>query len=277
MTMTDTHIVRGEAHIDWIKVAGSLVALVAVVAGVYAGLRWLLDNRTRPAPPPVAVVAPPAAQERATLGEPAPAPQHRLEEVRTTALPTLGNSDAQLLEEISRLAIGHGLVQWLQPSQVVRHIVATVDALPRRQVPVQVLPTRPVPGSFMVAQHGDESVIDAKNGERYLPYVRLLASVDPKAAASVYRHFYPLFQQAYRELGYPSGYFNDRLVEAIDDVLATPDAPSPLRVEAPSAMWRYADPDLEALSAGQKILLRMGQPNAQVVRRWLTAFRASVA
>jgi len=275
--MTDTHTGRGEAHIDWIKVAGSLVALVAVAAGLYAGLRWLLDNRTRPAPPPVAVVAPPTVHERAAPGEPAPAPQHRLEEVRTTALPTLANSDAALLEEISRLTIGHGLMQWLQPSQVVRHIVATVDALPRRQVPVQVLPTRPVPGSFMVARHGDEAVIDAKNGERYLPYVRLLASVDPKAAASVYRHFYPLFQQAYRELGYPTGYFNDRLVEAIDDVLATPDAPSPLRVEAPSAMWRYVDPDLEALSAGQKILLRIGQPNAQVVRKWLTAFRASVA
>jgi hypothetical protein len=277
MTMTDTHTDRAEARIDWIKVAGSLVALVAVAAGLYAGLRWLLDNRTRPSPPPVAVVAPPTVQERTAPGGRAPAPQHRVEEVRTATLPTLGNSDAALLEEISRLTIGHGLMQWLLPSQVVRHIVATVDALPRRQVPVQVLPTRPVPGSFMVAQHGDETVIGTKNGERYLPYVRLLASVDPKAAASLYRRFYPLFQQAYRELGYPTGYFNDRLVEAIDDVLATPDAPPPLRVEAPSAMWRYVDPDLEALSAGQKILLRIGQPNAQVVRRWLTAFRASVA
>jgi Protein of unknown function (DUF3014) len=277
MTMTDTHTDRAEARIDWTKVAGSLVALVAVAAGFYAGLRWLLDNRTRPAPPPVAVVAPPTVQQRVAPGEPAPGPQHRVQEVPTATQMTLGDSDAALLEEISRLSIGHGLMQWLLPSQVVRHIVATVDALPRRQVPVQVLPTRPVPGSFMVAQHGDETVIGSKNGERYLPYVRLLASIDPQAAASLYRRFYPLFQQAYRELGYPTGYFNDRLVEAIDDVLATPDVPSPLRVEAPSAMWRYVDPDLEALSAGQKILLRMGQPNAQIVRRWLNAFRASVA
>lgn len=247
------------------------------MAGLYAGLRWLLDNRTRAVPPPVAVVAPPTVQERSAPGEPGAAPKHRLEEDPAAAKLTLDKSDAALLEEMSRLATVHGLMQWLLPSQLVRHIVATVDALPRRQVPVQVLPTRPVPGSFMVAQQGDVAVIGAENGQRYLPYVRLLRSVDPKAAASLYRRFYPLFQQAYREFGYPTGYFNDRLVEAIDDMLATPDASRPLRVEAPSAMWRYADPDLEALSAGQKILLRMGQPNAQVVRRWLNVLRASVA
>ena len=91
-----------------------------------------------------------------------------------------------------------------------------------------------------------------------------------------YRNFYSLFQRAYQELGYPDRYFNDRLVEAIDDSLATPEIPPPIRVEAPSVMWRYVDPHLEALSAGQKILLRMGQANAHEVKAWLAAFRKSV-
>jgi hypothetical protein len=86
-----------------------------------------------------------------------------------------------------------------------------------------------------------------------------------------------LFEQAYRELGYPGRSFNDRLVEVIDDALAAPQPVTPLRVEAPSVMWRFADPTLEALSAGQKILLRMGVSNARTVRAWLAAFRTFVA
>ena len=45
--------------------------------------------------------------------------------------------------------------------------------------------------------------------------------------ASLYLHFYPLFQQAYQSLGYPNGYFNDRLVATIDNLLAAPDVSGP--------------------------------------------------
>ena len=257
--------------------AASLLALVAITAGLYAGVRWLYDNRTRSALPPAAVIAPPKAPAASpALSEPEVAPRHPLERAAPATPLTLDNSDAALLADMSRLAGVHGLLQWLLPTNVVRHIVATVDALPRRQVPLQVLPTRPVPGNFVVSQYDDETVIGSDNGERYLPYVHLLTSIDPAAAASSYRRFYPLFQQAYRNLGYPKGYFNDRLIEAIDDALATSEVPTPIRVEAPRAMWRYVDPDIEALSAGQRILLRMGEANVEAVRAWLKAFRASV-
>jgi hypothetical protein len=66
------------------------------------------------------------------------------------------------------------------------------------------------------------------------------------------------------------------LLEAIDDALSAPDPSGPLRVDAPSAMWKYSDPDLESLSAGQKILLRMDRSNSRAVRKWLTEFRAAV-
>jgi Protein of unknown function (DUF3014) len=68
----------------------------------------------------------------------------------------------------------------------------------------------------------------------------------------------------------------DRLLEAIDDALSAPDPSGPLRVVAPSVMWKYSDPDLESLSGGQKILLRMGRSNSRAVRKWLTEFRAAI-
>jgi len=41
--------------------------------------------------------------------------------------------------------------------------------------------------------------------------------------------------------------------------------------------WEYADPELEARSAGQKLLLRIGSANATLVREKLRALRAQIA
>jgi hypothetical protein len=90
-------------------------------------------------------------------------------------------------------------------------------------------------------------------------------------------HFYPLFQQAYQALGYPNGYFNDRLVVTIDNLLAAPDITTDIAVVRPNVMYQFADPKLEDLSAGQKLMLRMGPTNAAIVKAKLRELRAQVA
>jgi hypothetical protein len=85
--------------------------------------------------------------------------------------------------------------------------------------------------------------------------------------------FYPLFQQAYHDLGYPSGYFNDRLIDVIDNLLATPQTAAPASLVQPHVLYEFANPDLESLSAGQKIMLRMGSENASHVRTKLRELR----
>jgi len=96
---------------------------------------------------------------------------------------------------------------------------------------------------------------------RYRPYVLAMEAVEAKRLVAAYVQFYPLFQSAYQELGYPKGYFNDRLVQAIDDLLATPEVAAP-RVVQPKVLYQFADSDLEERSAGQKTMLRMGSANA---------------
>jgi hypothetical protein len=100
--------------------------------------------------------------------------------------------------------------------------------------------------------------------------------VDAKTAAALYVRFYPLLQQAYRDLGYPQGHFNDRLVAVIDHLLATPQVEGPIRVVQPKVLYEFADADLEARSAGQKLLLRMGTANAARVKARLRQFRAEI-
>ena len=113
------------------------------------------------------------------------------------------------------------------------------------------------------------------------------APLDVARAAALYVQWYPMFQQAYRELGYPQGYFNDRMVAVIDRLLATPEPAPPLTVrltevkgpiasERPWVRYEFADPALEALPAGSKMLLRMGPEQAQRLKGKLAAFRAAI-
>jgi hypothetical protein len=55
--------------------------------------------------------------------------------------------------------------------------------------------------------------------------------------------------------------------------LVPPDVKGPVKLERPWVMYEFADPDLEARSAGQKILLRMGAGNAGRVKAKLRDVR----
>jgi hypothetical protein len=161
------------------------------------------------------------------------------------------------------------------PGQLVRRIVATVDNLPRPTAARRLMPLQPVPGRFAVSG-GDTPSIEPVNYARYTPYVRVLEAVDTDALVRTYVRMYPLFQRAYEELGYPNKYFNDRLIAAIDDMLATPSVDGQVELVQPKVLYEFADPDLEARSAGQKILLRMGAENAARVKAKLTEIRRAI-
>lgn len=168
-----------------------------------------------------------------------------------------------------------------------RRLVATVDNLGRSRASALLWPLIPAGGRFTVEQRDGSAFIGADNGLRYTPYVLLLETVDLRRLAALYARIYPSLQRAYEELGYPRGYFNDRLVEVIDQLLATPEADMPLEVHLPSlnsdlhperpwVLYQFTDPSLESLSSGQKILLRMGPVNARRVKARFAEFRGLV-
>jgi hypothetical protein len=115
------------------------------------------------------------------------------------------------------------------------------------------------------------------NARRYEPFVRFVESVDVRRAADLYARHYRLFQGEYRGQGSPDRYFNDRAVAAIDHLLATPEVSGPVLLVQPKVLYRYADPALESLSAGQKALIRMGPDNAARLKVRLRALRAEIA
>ncbi|MCB1845033.1 MAG: DUF3014 domain-containing protein, partial [Halioglobus sp.] len=115
------------------------------------------------------------------------------------------------------------------------------------------------------------------NYDRYKVFVEELVSADLQQAADVYRRYYPLFQKSYVGLGYPDAYFNDRLVEVIDHLLATPDVSEPVMLVRPHVMYQFADNKLESLSSGQKLMIRIGPAHRARIKETLRQFRAMVA
>jgi len=242
-----------------------VIAAAAVLAAAAAAY-YYWDTYVRS--PPVAEQSPATAAARI---------QHPLAAAGGAPLPPLAESDGALGAAIAALVHAATLPDLFYPDRLARRWVATIDNLPREQVAVEVRALRPPGGP--IATRGEDATlaIAADNAARYGRYMTLLAAIDPGEAAALYRRFYPLLQEAYEELGYPGQYFNDRVVAVIDHLLATPDVAEPIRLVHPSVMYRFADPKLESLSAGQKALLRIGRDNAAVVKAKLRALRAEIA
>ncbi|HTT11645.1 MAG TPA: DUF3014 domain-containing protein [Burkholderiaceae bacterium] len=253
------------------------IVFAALVLAVIGGGYWWWKSQT-PAPLPVAPVAAPAAPPP----EPEPAIQHPIEQAPVAAgeapkpLPALAESDSAAAEALAGLAPQGKLPDFIISKLLVRHIVATVDNLPRDKVSMNLWPVKPAAGVFMVAGTPDGKVIAPENSARYVPYIRFMESLDIKKVAAMYVHFYPLFQEAYRDLGYPKGYFNDRLIVVIDHLLATPEVSGAMRLEQPKVLYEFADPVLKETSAGQQILLRIGRENELKVKTKLRELRKEI-
>jgi hypothetical protein len=242
-----------------------------LLLGSAAAWYWWPHIAPTAAPPPT-VTAPAAPEPEPAIDHPMPAPA-----ADAPALPALADSDVPFGAALAAIFGTDGLGNHLQPENLIRHIVATIDNLPRHRLAVDLRPLKPTDGAFMVTGGDEQATLDQQNSARYALLVALLGKLDMRAVNGLYQHYYPLFQRAYQDLGYPQGYFNDRLVSVIDHLLATPQPATPLALLRPKVFWEFADPELEARSAGQKLLLRMGADNAAVVERKLRELRALVA
>ena len=258
---------QSNSHWWW---ALGISAVTAAGIGLYF---WQQKPPPAPAPPPQAALpAPtPAPPPEPVIEHPVAAPP------TAPALPALADSDAVAQQALAGLLGNKAMQDLFNVDQLVRRIVVTVDNLPREKLAMRQSPLQPVAGVFGVLRTGDTMLIGADNAKRYALHVKLLTAVDTRQAASVYRQFYPLFQRAYEELGYPKAYFNDRVIAVIDHLLATPETPALVKLAQPKVLYEFADPELQSRSSGQKILLRMGNDNAAKVKAKLRELRVELA
>ena len=158
-----------------------------------------------------------------------------------------------------------------------RRLVITVDNLPREHVPSQLRVTRGVPELLRVQKDGETITLDPSNYERYDRIISYVEKMDARKIGRLYAKFYPLLQRTYEETGFPEQRFHDRVLAALDDMMDAPRPTGPIRLVQPKVLYRFEDDHLESLSAGQKIMIRVGPDNAARLRKVLARVRAAIA
>ena len=243
---------------------------VIVLGGAFtAYLYWQNQPNTavvqaKPAPPP----PPPREMPASQVVETRPA---------LPPLPKLAQSDSFVSDALADLIGNPSLMKLFHADRVIHNIVVTIDNLPQERVPVDVMPFSAPKGHFLTSGTEEHLSISPKNANRYESYVKIAEAIDAKKLVGLYVRLYPLFQQSYVELGYPDSQFNDQLAYTLDDLLDTLDTKEPIKLVQPKFFYQHADPNLEELSVGQKIMLRLGGNNAKIVKGKLLEIKQEIA
>ena len=261
-----------DTEIKWL-----IALLLAAAAAAAAWFFW--DGTKQPTTEPAPVT-------QAPVEDTGPAePLHPVEPLSVepgdgelVELPPLGESDSYFALALTDL-FGPELETLLADEALIDKTVATVDNLTRSRIAEKIRPVGRLSGNFIVPAAADNGpfYLSPENYDRYRPLVDMLTAADVDEIASTYRRFYPLMQEAFTQLGYPDTYFNDRMIAVIDHLLATPEPEEPIRLLQPHVLYQFADPELEALSSGQKLLIRMGPAHAAQIKEFLTELRTHIA
>ena len=233
-----------------------LVALL-VAAGAIAA--YIVFGRRPPAPVPAAERAPaPKPEIRPLGGDAAP-----------IVLPPLNETDALVRELLKKLSSHPRVAAWLATDDLIRSFTTAVTNVAEGKTPARQLPALRPSSGFRVLERGGDLIIDPRSYERYDSLAAAAASMDAEGSARLYATLKPRIEDASRELGVSP--FDRTLERTIVLLLSTPVVDGPIRVEPRGIGYGFADPKLEALTGGQKQLLRMGPRNMRVVQSSLRA------
>ncbi len=179
---------------------------------------------------------------------------------------SLNESDDLVRELAKELSSHPELAVWLMSDELIRNFVAAVDNIANGHSPVPQIDFFEPEGEFKVHEELGEYSIDPENYERYDIVAQVFASLDTKGCVVLYRKLMPAIQEAYKDLGYPEKDFNDTLKKALMELLDVPVVDEPIMLEKKVVTYMMTNPALEALSAAQKHLLRMGPANVRGIQ-----------
>lgn len=236
---------------------GPLWAVLAVLLVAIGAGTWLWCGREA-APPVDEAVVLPEAEERAEEAPEAP----------EVELPSMAESDGWLREVVTQLSARPELARWLATDRLIERFVAAVDNVGEGRTPKVHVPFLAPEGPFVAVEDGGRTIMDEASGDRYDRAVAVVASLHTQGTADLYNNLQPLFQQAYRNLGYPDGDFREATARAVRQVLTTPVPEAPVRLVPDGvSTWAYASPSLESLAPVQRQLLRLGPDNLRRVQK----------
>lgn len=267
-----------------IVVAGVLIiVLIAVVWSWLGGDAEDQEPRRQPAPVEVRDVEPvpaepepmPASEDEEEMDQPmpdSPSPEPtQIDEEPVVELPELDQSTAVLVDEAESRELN---TRPLRSEHLVRDLVIFAHNLSSGDVIRESATVRGPEARFTTQTVDDQLYIDEASYTRYNEMVEWFTNLDSERLVSVYSDYEALFSQAFAEIAHPDERFIEQLLEGIDVLLATPEPEGLLALSDDQVMYTFADPELEALPAAQKQMLRLGLENQRQVKRKLREIRA---
>ncbi|NDV90831.1 DUF3014 domain-containing protein [Alteromonas sp. 345S023] len=265
------------------------VIIGAVIVVILAIIFWPSEEETPVAPEPEVVqpelevpeepevfeprtTPPPVELEEKDEVEPLPEPEPSEPEPLDVSDPAVKASlrDISTADDnmVNRIIVNVGLLQ--------RFVVTVTNLANDEMAPNQSLLTPPEQ-SFRVYSQAGKQWIDAASYKRYTPYVDMLESFDNQALLSVYNTYKEDVQAKFAEISdSPNRDFNSVLLEAINQLLDTPEVPVPVEVYTDSVAYKYSDARLENLNEPQKQLLRTGPDNMRRIKAKLRELKALI-
>jgi hypothetical protein len=216
---------------------------------------------------PEAVIPTPAATPAAE-----PAAQKKTV-MKPPQLPSLDNSDAFVRDRMLLIKHKSELQTWLNTDDLLRRSASYLDGLARGNTLSKVFPLTAPEGSFAMHKDGETIWLNAGNYERYDSTVGVLTSFNMKSMGQLFHFMRPLLENAFAEMGYRPRQMDGIILQAIDNILATPIIVEPIKLTRDSVAYKFADPELEALLPIQKQLLRTGPENTQRLQQQALALK----
>lgn len=188
-------------------------------------------------------------------------------------LPSLHDSDPIVSKSALTLSTAGDYSKQLAKDDVLRGFVVFIDNLAQGEVLSGFSPLLKPDAPFEVIETPDSIFLDPKSFKRFDAYTNILDKLDLTLVIQQYKRFLPLINDAYQEMGYEKGDFNDTLLNAIDMINETPIIKTQIELIAPSAMYKFKEPQLESLNNTQKLMIRMGPNNLETIKKKLAELR----
>jgi hypothetical protein len=185
-------------------------------------------------------------------------------------------ADAYARETIGSVNGGKALAQFVAGDYIVERAVAIVDALRRGEVPYKLLPVGRPSKSFPISDDGLRVTMDASGFSRYDGFAQWVAGIDVIAIVELLNDYEQIATEALSRMGVGDFDIRSAVLAATTEILATPIEPHSAELMKREANWVYMDPELEALSALQKQVLRMGPENAEIIQAKARELRGAV-
>ncbi|MBM3310161.1 MAG: DUF3014 domain-containing protein, partial [Candidatus Aminicenantes bacterium] len=157
----------------------------------------------------------------------------------------LDKSDEDVRALAAELSSNAVFLEWLKTKNIIRRFAAAVDNIANGQSPRPHLDFFELRTPFKVVERNGRTQIDPASYDRYNVVADVFDSLSAAGCARLYESAKPLLDEAYRDLGYPTGDFRQTLLRAIVVILRAPVFEGPFEVEKGIVTYALKDKRLE--------------------------------